>query len=137
MISRREEMDELETDELSLLRRLDRVKAPPDFEQRVMARLSLARREARRRPGLGLSLAGAFASLLAVFVALNLFVLHHREPAAVMKAEGRVEEAAGRPVIPVIETFDYGAEVRGQAPDSGTVYLLEQVSDTTPKAITY
>ena len=128
-----------EMDEFSLLKRLDTVKAPPDFEQRVMARLSLARRTAdRRRPALGLSLAGAFASMLAVFVALNVFVLHHQGPVpvAVQGKKGETVAAAQR-IIPVIETFDYGAEIRSRAPESGTVYLLEQVSDTTPKGIIY
>jgi len=128
-----------EMDEMSLLKKLVTVKAPPDFEQRVMARLSLARRTAdRRRPALGLSLAGAFASLLAVFVGLNVFVLHHQNqaPVAVQGSKGEAV-AAAQQIIPVIETFDYGAEIRSRAPESGTIYLLEQVSDTTPKGITY
>ena len=124
-------------DELLLLKELDTVKAPPDFEQRVMARLSYERRAAgRRRPALGLSLAGAFASLLAVFVGLNVFVLHKQTPVAAKKMEAKAG-ARTQQIIPVIETFDYAAEVRGRAPESGTVYLLEQVSDTAPKGIMY
>ena len=122
-------------DEMSLLKKLDRVKAPPDFEQRLMARLSLEKRDAsRRRPALGLSLAGAFASLLAVFAALNVFVLRQRPPVTVSQAEA---EAPAQQFIPVIETFDYGTECRSRAPESGTIYLLEQVSDTAPGGITY
>jgi len=125
-------------DELSLLKKLETVKAPPDFEQRVMARLSFEKRTADRRwPALGLSLAGAFASLLAVFVALNVFVLRQQAPVAALKPEkGRPVEAAQQ-IIPVIETFDYAAEIRSRAPGSGTVYLLEQVSDTTSGGIRY
>jgi hypothetical protein len=37
----------------------------------------------------------------------------------------------------VIETFDYSAEVRGRASGAGTVYLLEQISDTIPTGVTY
>ncbi len=132
MSSGRDEMDEF-----SLLKKLATVKAPPDFEQTIMARLSLAQRgEARRRPAWGLSLAGAFASLLAVFVALNVFVLRERTPVSALGKKGEVA-ASARPTVPVIETFDYGAEIRSRAPESGTIYRLEQVSDTTSKGITY
>jgi hypothetical protein len=126
-------------DELSLLKKLQRVKAPPDFEQRVLARLPLERQAAGRRwPVLGLSLAGAFASLLAVFIGLNVFVLRQQAPVAASKIEaGAVRAAAQQQLIPVIETFDYGAEFRSPAPDSGTIYLLEQVSDTAPRGMTY
>jgi hypothetical protein len=123
-------------EELSLLKKMDAVTAPPDFEQRVMARLSLERRAAGRRwPGLGLSLAGAFATLLAVFVGLNVFVL--REPSAVTASKARAVAEGSQQIIPVIETFDYGAEIRGRAPESGTIYLLEQISDTTPNGAIY
>ena len=123
--------------EWDIMKRLDTVKAPPDFEQRLMARLSLEKRAAaRRRPALGLSLAGAFASLLAVFVALNVFVLRQQAPVTVSKAEAGAE-ARTQQIIPVIETFDYGTEIRSRAPESDTIYLLERVSDTAPGGITY
>jgi hypothetical protein len=123
-------------DELSLLKKMDTVKAPPDFEQRVMARLSLERRAARRRrPVFGLSLAGAFASLLAVFVALNVFVLRDQPSLTASKAAAGAEDS--QQIIPVIETFDYAAEFPRRAPESGTIYLLEQISDAAPRGITY
>jgi hypothetical protein len=125
-----------EMDELALLEKLDKVKAPPDFERRVMARLSLEQRSAHRRwPAFGLSLAGGFASLLAVFVALNVFVLHQQAPITASKTEAGA--GGSQQIIPVIETFDYAAEIRGRAPESGTIYLLEQISDTTPKGVIY
>ncbi len=124
-------------DDFSLLKQLDTVTAPPGFEQGVLARLSLEKRVTRRhRPALALSLAGAFASLLAVFVGLNVFVLHRQPPVAAAKAEAS-GGAPAQQIIPVIETFDYGTEVRSRAPESGTIYLLEQVSDTAPKGIMY
>jgi anti-sigma factor RsiW len=123
-------------DELSLLKRMDTVKAPPDFEQRVMARLSLERRAARRRrPLLSLSLAGAFASLLAVFVALNVFVL--RDQLSVTASKAAAGAADSQQIIPVIETFDYTAEFPRRAPESGTIYLLEQISDGAPRGTRY
>ncbi len=137
--------DDLE--ELSLLRNLDTVKAPLGFEQSVMARLSLAKRGAGRphRSALGLSLAGAFAGLLAVFVGLNVFVLHEKPAAVVAEKKGAGAPAAPgvsgtkgpQQLIPVIETFDYASELGGRSTGSRTVYLLEQVSDTVPRGITY
>lgn len=140
MSPRREEMDEM-----SLLKKLDTVKAPPGFEQGVLARLSLRRRsEQRKRLALRLSLAGSFASLLAAFVLLNVFVLHQKTPTVAMgkhdraaATAGTVSPAAAEQAIPVMETFDYASEMRSRSPQPETVYLLEQVSDTTPKGITY
>lgn len=122
-------------DELRVLRLLDRVKAPADFEQKLMARLSLERRGAvRRRPALGLSLAGAFAGLLAVFVALNVFILRDRSPVSTAAVSGG---GRAQTIIPVIERVDYDAEVRGEATGPNTIYLLEQISDTAPRGIVY
>jgi hypothetical protein len=132
-------------EEMNLLENLDRVKAPPDFEQRVMAQLSLRKRaESRRRVALRLTLAGTFASLLVVGVLLSVLVLPRRSP---LRLSGRGEE--GSPVslmfqtvsadtlVPVIETLDYTTEIRSRSREPEAVYLLEQVSETTPRGITY
>ncbi len=133
-------------DEMNLLASLNRVKAPPDFEQKVMARVSLLRRTQReRRIRLSFSMAGAFASLLVVFVLLNVFVLHNRAPQGVSSADRTPSPAASeitpasdlRGIIPVIETLDYTSELRRRSPETQTVYLLEQVSDTSPIGIKY
>lgn len=139
MTVRREEMDELE-----LLKKLDRVRAPADFELRVMARVSLEKKGlGRRRTAFRLSLAGAFASLLAVFVLLNVFVLQKKVPvgtAGVNESAVSISQRAKGPageMVPVIETLDYSTEVRGRSPEPQTVYLLEQVSDTASREIRY
>ncbi len=133
-------------DEMNLLASLNRVRAPADFEQKVMARVSLLRRTQReRRMKLGFSLAGAFASLLVVFVVLNVFVLQNRTTqnapgveAALSPAAARITPAAElRGAVPVIETLDYTSELRRRSPEAQTVYLLEQVSDTSPVGIKY
>jgi hypothetical protein len=136
---RREEMDELD-----LLRKLGKVNAPPDFEQKVMAQVSLRKRDLRsRRRAFRLSLAGGFASLLAIFVLLNVFVLQKKAPLGITDlkkdiapASQKMQAAAGQ-VIPVIETLDYSTEVRSRSSEPQTIYLLEQVSDTTSKDIKY
>jgi hypothetical protein len=139
MIMRREEMEEF-----GLLKKLEKVKAPPDFEQKVMARVSLQKRSlGPKRTAFRLSLAGAFASLLVIFVLLNVFVLHKRSPVGLAELKKDVPAASGmvqtatEQIIPVIETLDYSMEVRSRSYGPQTVYLLEQVSDTTSKEIRY
>jgi len=137
---RREEMDEL-----NLLKKLDRVQAPPGFEQKVMAQLSLRKRSKReRRRVLGLSLAGAFASVLAVLIVLNVFVLQKKTPLEVTDSERGyypasrvVPKTKAEQTIPVIETLDYATEIRSRSAEPEVIYLLEQVSDTTMREIKY
>jgi hypothetical protein len=131
-------------DEMSILKKLETVKAPPGFEQSVMAALSLRQRgERRRRSALRLSLAGSFAALLGAFVLFNVLVPRQKLPVVstamrgVGAPAGRISPGAVERRIPVIETFDYASEIRSRSPDPQAVYLLEQVSDTTSKGITY
>src|SRR4030042_5506576 len=70
--------------EWDILKGLDTVKAPPDFEQKVRAQLSLRKRvERRRRAVLRWSMAGSFASLAAVVFLLNVFVFPGRSPSGI------------------------------------------------------
>jgi len=133
-------------DEITILQKLEKVKAPPDFEEQVLARLSLRRRSLRReRVGLRLSLAGAFASLMLIFVLLNVFVLQDMVPLNMSQPEsGGSADAAGLQqtagfgqTIPIIETLDYSSEVRSRSQEPEAIYLLEQVSDTTPKGVKF
>ena len=132
-------------DEMTILKKLEKVKAPPDFEQQVMARLSQRRRILRReRVGFRLSLAGAFASLLLVFVLLNVFVLRNKAPLNISRSQngGSAVDAIAQPAgtgqtIPIIETLDYSSEMRSRSQEPEAIYLLEQVSDTTPKGVKF
>jgi len=138
MTMRREEMEEMD-----LLKKLEKVKAPPHFEQKVMARVSLRKKAAERRPAaLRLSLAGAFATLLIAFVLLNIFVLQKKAPVGVADIKkgapaAEVVPAASGQIVSVIETLDYSTEVRSRSNGAQTIYLLEQVSYTTSKEILY
>ena len=128
-----------------ILRQLDTVKAPPDFEQRVMAQLSLRKRtERRRRSVLRWSMAGSFASLAAAAVLLNIFVFQGRSPIGIADrqkditpASSVVQRAAYERTIPITENLDYRTEMRSRSAEPETIYLLEQVSDTTPIGIKY
>jgi hypothetical protein len=137
---RREEMGEWD-----IFKGLDTVKAPPDFEQKVIAQLSLRKREERRRTTvLRWSLAGSFASLAAAVVLLNIFVFQDRSPSGIAESgkslapeSSIVQSATDGRTVPIIETLDYRAEMRSRSSEPGTVYLLEQISDTAPRGIRY
>ncbi|MGB7295431.1 MAG: hypothetical protein WBC70_07560 [Candidatus Aminicenantales bacterium] len=131
--------------EMDILKKLAEVKAPPGFEQQVIARLSLRKRlERRKRTALRWSLAGSLASLTVVFVVLSTVVFRDRGPLGIAGrgADARpssslVRDAAAERAIPIIETLDYTTEFRRRSLEPETIYLLEQVSDTTSREIKY
>ena len=135
-------------EELNLLKKLRRVNAPSDFEQKVMAQLSLRKGKVKRVKYLRLSLAGAFSALIVFFVVLNFFILPSRSPEGFAERErgapatfqremGRELDFRQRSVIPVIETVDYTRDIQNRTQEPPTVYLLEQVSDKTNRKIKY
>jgi len=131
--------------EWNILKGLDTVKAPPDFEQKVMAQLSLRKRvERRRRAVLRWSMAGSFASLAAVVFLLNVFVFQGRSPSGIAErgkgispASSMMQSAAYERTVSILETLDYRTEMRSRSSEPETIYLLEQISDTTPRGIRY
>ncbi|OGD27447.1 MAG: hypothetical protein A2028_00245 [Candidatus Aminicenantes bacterium RBG_19FT_COMBO_59_29] len=131
--------------EWDILKGLDTVKAPPDFEQKVMAQLSLRKRvERRRRAVLRWSMAGSFASLAAVVFLLNVFVFQGRSPSGIAErgkgiapASSMMQSAAYERTVSILETLDYRTEMRSRSSEPETIYLLEQISDTTPRGIRY
>jgi len=132
-------------DELSLLKKLDRVKAPPDFEQKVLAQLSLRKRKRVRTRTLSLSLAGAFSAVLVLFIVFSVFIIPEKSPVGIADVEKgilspafKTEEAPRpSPTIPIIEAVDYGKEVRSLSKEPRTIYLLEQVSDEVSSTTKY
>jgi CO dehydrogenase/acetyl-CoA synthase epsilon subunit len=130
---------------MDILKKLDVVKAPSGFEQQVMAQLSLRKRsERRRRTALRWSLAGSLASAAVVFVVLSTVVFRDRGPVGIVggtadrrPAASLVRDAAAEQAIAIIETLDYMTEFRRRSLEPETIYLLEQVSDTTSREIKY
>lgn len=130
-------------EEFNLLRKLGRVKAPSDFEQRVMDKLFLRRSKLKTRY-LRLSLAGAFSAIVVLFIVLNFFILPQRSSvkfaglekgiSASLEKRGRVIE---RKAIPIIESVDYMGEIRSLSREISTVYILEQISEETNAEINY
>ena len=127
-----------------LLKELETVNAPPDFEQKVMAHLSLRKRKHVRSRTLRFSLTGALAGGIAVLLVINLFILPGQGPARFSSLErdsapGSLsgERYAAGESIPIIETVDYASEIRTLTNEVPTVYILEQVSWTPDAKIKY
>jgi hypothetical protein len=147
-----------------LLGKMNRAKAPTEFETRVLARLGEERQaRVRRRTTLRYALAGAAGVVVIGFLALNTLVLQ-KKPAETLAAKsgsaersmafggsvqdaaannlslpaaGRAREDISRTALPVLEAVDYSREVRSVSYEPQTVYILEQVSDVRPSEIKY
>jgi hypothetical protein len=119
-----------------LLGKMDRVAAPSGFERRVLA--DLARRkdlERSSRRTWRFAYAGAAAVFLAAVVLGGVFVLDRsggKDTAAAVRLAVRPSEA-----VPVMETLDYSSEYRNASSEPRTIYILEQVSEASPREITY
>jgi hypothetical protein len=135
-------------EELNLFEKLTRVKAPSDFEQNVMARLSLRRESKfRMRRVLRFSFAGGIAFFLIAFILTNVIFVQKRGQVNFATLEKTVSSSVGKAkkqaivppseVIPITEAVDYSHEVRSLSPEPQTIYILEQVSDTTNAGIKY
>lgn len=127
-----------------LLKKLETVKAPSDFEQKMMAQLSLRKRKHVRSRTLRVSLTGALAGGIAVLLAINFFILPGQGPARISSPEMDLassalygERFAAGESISIIETVDYASEIRTLTNEVPTVYILEQVSWTTDTKIKY
>jgi hypothetical protein len=126
-------------EDTNLLGRWDRVAAPPDFEERVMAELARRRQalpQMRRTRLFRLSLAGAAAALLVAFVGSNVFIGRPGGPSGL--ASGGAAAVSGvRPALSITEVLDYGNEVRSVSSDPRPVYILEQVSFASNTIVKY
>ena len=131
-------------EELNLLEKLGRVKAPPDFERMVLDRL--AHRKQAKAPasvfGLRFSLAGVLTALVICILLANVFILQKPGTLAgrntgLAPERGFAAVSPAAEVISIMEPMSYRQEVRGQAADSGAIYILESVSDATYQEIRY
>lgn len=135
-------------EEFDFLKKLEAVKAPPDFEQKVMAQLALRKERKSRKLRYFrfsfASLAGAAAAAGIIFAFLNIFVFEEKRAleftelkkdvsAVLERGKGMISGEA----IPIIESLDYSREVRSLSAEPETIYILEQVSDVAHKEIKY
>ena len=123
-------------EERNVLTSAARVTAPPGFERRVLAELA-RRKETRQsaRRTWRFAYAGAAAVALTAVVIGGFFFLVR--PAGT--GPGLSDLSSGRPAeaVPVLDTLDYSSEYRNASAEPGTVYILEQVSEVSPREITY
>jgi len=132
-------------EELNLLEKLERVKAPPDFEQNVLNLLSARKEKKRARVrNLGLSFAGAVAVLLVCFIVLNVFVFRGKGTLDFSGLEKETPTSSPRgetlragDYIPIIEAVDYSREIQRPSYESQTIYILERVSEERLEQIKY
>jgi hypothetical protein len=109
---------------------LETVKAPADFENRVLQEMDRRRRTApqrRKTRQFKWALSGSAAGLLIGFFVLNVFVFNGNSP------EQKTSASSGNP-IRVTESVNYRPEVQSEP---GAIYLLEQVSDASYSTIRY
>lgn len=130
-------------EEFNLLNKLGRVKTPPDFEQKVLEKLYLRRRQLKAR-NLRFSLAGAFSAIIVLFVIINVFILPQKSPIKFVGLEKGISSSLQkeeliprREIIPIIESLDYSGEIRSASKEPTTIYILEQVSEETSTEIKY
>lgn len=130
-------------EELNLLKKLEGVKAPPDFEQNVLAQLSLRKKRKLRVNYLRFSLAGAFSGALVFFIIVNVFILPKKSSVEFTGLERDIPSSLRRidqqerETIPIIEILDYFGDVKSLSREPRTIYILEQVSDKTSTKIKY
>lgn len=130
-------------DELNLLKRMERVKAPPDFEEKVLAQLSLRRKINLKARRLRFSLAGAFSAALVLLIILNVSIIWKKNPVERADLERglyrdfqRGEGLAGV-TVPIMEAVDYRGEIKTRSPEPRTIYILEQVVEGSSNEIKY
>jgi len=127
-------------DDTSLLRKLDRVAAPPDFDRRVLAQLAQRRAalpQVRKARIFRYSLAGTAAALLVCFLVLNMVVLRNSPGRGQMADRAGAAASNADRIVPITESMNYRNEVRAVSYEPKTVYILEQVSDASNKYIHY
>ncbi len=119
---------------------LGRVKAPQGFEQKVLAELSYRKRERIKIKHVRLSMAGAAATLVVVLVAAGFFLFSPKGTAVDMSnlrkpltsgIANKGESLPDRAMIPITENVNYSREMRTGQQNPPTVFILEQVSNSS------
>jgi hypothetical protein len=116
--------------------KLERVFAPADFEDRVLAAVVVRRREmpARRRAAaFRRAAAGSAAVLMAGLVAWSLFFGRGPSSSAPVLAEA----GSGPAAYHIIEPVDYRGDLQAAANAPGDVYILERMSEASHTLIKY
>lgn len=129
-------------DELDELKKLERVKAPSDFEQRVFSQLFSRKEKKVKLRKLSFSLAGAVGGAVLIVFIVGVFILPKGERMEISDREkgyapisAKQESLRERNYIPIVEPVNFKREIQKQ--QKPTVYILEQVSESTERQIKY
>ncbi len=129
-----------------LVGKMNTVKAPDGFEDRVLGRLPAARQERARarRAHTRYAFAGSAVVLIAAVLIFNPglpekeTVLTYAEREALAADPDRLPGGPNRSrILPVFEAMDYASEFRNAQAQPRTVYILEQVSEIPSSEIIY
>ena len=130
-------------EKFDLLKKLGRVTAPPNFEERVLTQLTLRKKQLKTRH-LRLSLAGAFSAVVVLLVVINIFIFPQRGIWRYLNLKKEVTATSQQPelrkmreIIPIVEPVNYKNEIQTLSDKPTTIYILEQVSDETSSEINY
>ncbi|MBS3818016.1 hypothetical protein KGY73_00705 [bacterium] len=129
-------------DELDELKKLEKVKAPSDFEQRVFSQLFSRKEKKTKLRKFRFSLAGVSGAAAVIVFIVGIFILPTGEKTKVSeKQEGYVsildkkEAVREENYIPIVEPVKFEREI--QTRQKHTVYILEQVSESTKRKVKY
>jgi len=130
--------------ELDYLKSMERVKAPDNFEQNIMARISERKKKKKRAHIFRLSLAGAVSTAGVILLVFNLFVFNGKKSMEIAE-KGRINiqdtesyyQFGRKNQIPITEAVDYSGEINSRNKQPRTIYILEQVSESTDTYIKY
>ncbi len=125
--------------EFEFLKKTQEVKAPEDFEQNVMTLISRREKKMKKVRFVRLSLAWTASALGVILLVFNLFFLNRSQTGPVIANEQypsiQQQEDYFKPGfenrIPITEAVDYSREIIEKSQKSRTIYILEQVSEST------
>jgi len=126
--------------EFERLRQADNVQAPPGFEDRVLDLLHERRSRKKKVRTIQWSLAGAFAAMTLLVVTAQVFFIGPPPAPQTDAVENRALTKKSLPeesTIPITEAVTFTGEPMSRVRDSKTIYILEQVSDSTDTRIIY
>jgi len=107
----------------NIFEELEKVTAPPDFETKLMERLTLYKR--RRERKIKYFKICLVAATVIIFVYLSLNFLFFKGNENEISSKLYQEEK----VLPVIEVINYSGELNELSNGKKTIYILEQISD--------
>ncbi|MFW6124141.1 MAG: hypothetical protein ACOC5G_02875 [Acidobacteriota bacterium] len=130
--------------ELDFLKKNEWVKAPEDFEQSVMTLISRRKKKKEKVRVFRLSLVGAAATLGVIMLIFNFLLLKgDKSLEFVERGQVNIQDSENyyrfgeENRIPITEEVDYSGEIRERVKQPQTIYILEQVLDSTDTHIKY